>query len=363
MNAKIVIGLMFGDEGKGIMTDELCSQINDTIVVRFSGGQNAGHTVIINDKKHVHSNYGSGTLRGRPSYFTEHCSVYLNTLNDEKNKLEKMGITPKLYVHPLAKLTTPYDVAYNQMREHQLRHGSCGVGISSTMQRHDAGYKLYAMDLFNEDMLKKKLVNIGNYYSDKVKDYSNEEKYIFTGYLLTSLRRFSYLLNKNLFDIVDYSELDKYTQVVFEGSQGILLDMDHGIFPNVTYANTTCKNAMDVLNKIGYTGYIDIYYMTRCYQTRHGNGWMSNNDDITLINNEEEINIENEWQGKMRVGELDYNLINQSLRIDDLYHINKSKIHKHLTVTCLDQRPHFKVDYSKIEGIHKIIERRSAKNN
>jgi adenylosuccinate synthase len=90
MNAKIVVGLGFGDEGKGITTDWLCSQNQKSIVIRFSGGQQAGHTVMIgDDKKHIHSNYGSGTLRGVPSYFSEHCSIYLPTLWTETEKTKR----------------------------------------------------------------------------------------------------------------------------------------------------------------------------------------------------------------------------------------------------------------------------------
>jgi adenylosuccinate synthase len=95
MEGKIIIGLGFGDEGKGITTDYLCSQYPDgSIVVRFSGGQQAGHTVIHNGIKHVHSNFGSGTLRNIPSYFSEHCTVYPNTIKKERSVLLSKGIDP-----------------------------------------------------------------------------------------------------------------------------------------------------------------------------------------------------------------------------------------------------------------------------
>src|SRR6478736_5688291 len=137
MTAKIVIGLGWGDEGKGITTDYLCSQAVNPIVIRFSGGQQAGHTVMYDGKKHTFSNYGAGSLRGVPSYFTEHTSIYLNTMENERIILEKMGVTPKLTVHPLAKMTTPYDVAYNRLWEKRLGHGSVGLGIAATHKRHN----------------------------------------------------------------------------------------------------------------------------------------------------------------------------------------------------------------------------------
>ena len=82
--AQIVLGSLLGDEGKGITTDYLCKKNPfGTIVVRFSGGHQAGHNVKIGKVSHVHSNLGSGTLRGVPSYFSEHCTFYPVTLENE----------------------------------------------------------------------------------------------------------------------------------------------------------------------------------------------------------------------------------------------------------------------------------------
>jgi len=173
MEASIVVGLQFGDEGKGMSTDYLCSLYpkDTTVVVRFSGGQQAGHTVIHNGIKHIHSNFGSGTLRGIPSYFSEHCCIYLNTIDTERSVLKEKGIEPKLTVHPLAKLTTPYDVAYNRIIEKINNHGSCGLGVGTTMKRHnETGYKLYAIDLVYPQLLLQKLENIKNYYKSNSGD-------------------------------------------------------------------------------------------------------------------------------------------------------------------------------------------------
>lgn len=120
--------------------------------------------------------------------------------------------------------------------------------------------------------------------------------------------------------------------------------MDHGIFPNVTYSNTTSKNALQICKKIGITD-IEIFYPTRCYHTRHGSGWMSNQKDVKLINNQDEINIFNEWQKDFKIGEVDYDLLNYALSIDNIY---SEGITKNLVVTCLDQRPDFKFDYDSL---------------
>jgi adenylosuccinate synthase len=130
--------------------------------------------------------------------------------------------------------------------------------------------------------------------------------------------------------------------------------MDHGVFPNVTYGNTTTKNAIKICNEIGCET-INNYYVTRCYQTRHGNGWMSNEREINLINNHEEINVQNQWQGNFRVGEFDLKLFNHAYLIDKIY--NSYINNDNLVVTCVDQRPdlNFNEQYGKIRRQHKTI--------
>jgi len=350
MKAKIVLGLGFGDEGKGRTVDYLCFSSDNPIVVRFSGGQQVGHTVMLNGKKHIHSNYGSGSMRGIPTYYTEHCCAYLNSMAVELDILKGKGIVPKNYFHPFVKMTTPYDWAYGRLKEGLNKHGSCGMGIGTTMKRSlETPYKLYAIDFKYPHVVRAKLMSISNYYWKMVKDQDHDSgKYL--DMVEDQLQYFDQQIDRNLFEIAPYEMLMDYDTLIFEGSQGILLDMDHGFFPNVTYANTTSKNAIEICKKLGIGP--EIYYVTRCYQTRHGNGWMSPTGDIKLIKNEEEINITNEWQGKFRIQELDYDLLNYALEIDSEYtNTIDEVIIKHLYVTCLDQRPGFEFKYEYINQI------------
>lgn len=347
MYGHIVIGTQFGDEGKGRTVDYLSSLYpKNSIVVRFSGGQNCGHTVIRDGVKHIFSSYGSGTLLNVPTYVSEHCTLYLNSVYNERNILINKGFNPKLFVHPLTKLTTPYDVAYNRVMSKITQHGSCGVGISSTMKRHlNTGYKLYVQDLHYPTIFLAKLENIKKYYLELLDNKVLRDRYL--NEIGNTEELFISLIDNDLFDITNYNILSGWNQIIFEGSQGIMLDMDHGIFPNVTFTNTTSKNAIEISNKIGLKK-ININYVTRCYQTRHGNGWMSNQEPIKLINTEEEINVSN-FQGEFRTGELDYNILNYSIGVDDLYlkEFNGKIYNKNLVITCLDQRPDFVFDDSK----------------
>lgn len=352
MSTYAVIGTQFGDEGKGITVDFLTRSLLNSIVVRYSGGQQAGHNVSIDGLSHIHANYASGALGGCPSFFSEHTTFYLNTLANEKEILESKGGNTKLYVHPLAKVTTPYDVAYNRALEKKNNHGSCGLGIAATHKRHEAGYKLCAIDLFHPILFNKKLNEISRYYNTKVADEGLDQDMYFE-YIAKYATIFRLLAQdyKDYIDISVYEVLRNYENVVFECSQGIMLDMDHGIFPHVTWGSTTSKNAIDICKK-ARLDMPHIHYVTRCYSTRHGNGWMPNEGSVELINAPELTNTTNEWQKEFRTGEVDYELLQYALMVDAIY---STGITKSLVVTCLDQRPGFDFDYDKFGGVFKNI--------
>ncbi|MDP5231193.1 MAG: adenylosuccinate synthetase [Cellulophaga sp.] len=331
--AKIVIGLGFGDEGKGITTDFLCSENPEAIVIRFSGGQQAAHTVMLNGKKHIHSSFASGALRGLPSYYSEHCTLHPSLLFNEQEELQAKGGNTALYIHPLAKVTTPFDVHQNRNNSKNLAHGTCGKGVGATMKRNEGPYKLYAIDLISpKSLLLEKLKKIANYYG-----VSDAEE------LKNDLTYFLDCIEKIDWKIKNYTFLEAYESLIFEGSQGILLDMDHGIFPHVTYANTTSKNAIEICSKLNITD-IEMYYVTRCYSTRHGAGFMPNEENITLINKEEETCTFNEYQKEFRLGKLDENLVLHAFEIDKIY---SKSIKNYLVITCLDQYQHT-IDIKKL---------------
>lgn len=329
--AQIVIGLGFGDEGKGITTDFLAQQNPHSVVIRFSGGQQAAHTVMIDEKKHVHSSFASGALRGLPSYFSEHCTIHPLFLLNEREELKAKNGNTELHIHPLAKITTPFDVWQNRTNARNLEHGTCGKGIGATMKRHETPYKLFAIDLIApRDMFIAKLKGIAYYYGFM----ENDE-------IESLLKPFLEAIDQIDWKIDDYTYLKSFDTLIFEGSQGILLDMDHGIFPNVTYAHTTSKNAYEICKHLNIEE-IEMYYVTRSYATRHGNGWMRNEREIILKNNEEETCTFNEYQKELRLGELDYDLLNYALKLDSAY---VSSVRKNLVVTCLDQtKEEFKIE-------------------
>ncbi len=341
---KIVVGLGFGDEGKGLTTSYLCRNTNNPIVVRANGGHQAGHTVVVNGYSHVFSNFGSGTLQGHPTFWSEYCTFspigVLNEFNALKETLFRLNPNgvPKLYVHPLCPVTTPYDKQFNCALDKTNQHGSCGVGFGATLQRQEDFFKLFVQDLFHEQILIQKLLNIKNYYAKK---FSIEPR-LFDDAFGINIDDFLWVCNqvKKIITIDDGSVLGDYTPI-FEGAQGVLLDQDFGFFPNVTRSNTTSKNPLELRSK--YAGHLyqkgepEIYYITRAYQTRHGNGFMTNEQlpfDEELKNTEKETNVTNEWQGNFRKSVLDLDLLNYALDCDNNY---SSGFKKNLVITCIDQ--------------------------
>ena len=299
--------------------------MDNTIVVRFSGGQQSGHTVKIGKQMHTHSNFGAGSLRGKPSYFSEHCTMYPVTMMRERKVLiEKTGHLPKVYYHPMTMVTTPFDRYANRNCEETKEHGTCGLGIGKTMKRNEGPLKLYAIDLINEGVVLDKLASITEYYmgtNGNLDDWLGDELVEWWEAVKT-MPKF----------IADYSFLNNYSNIIFEGSQGVLLDMTHGNFPFVTYSNTTSKNAQEICNKLGI-GDRTVYHITRAYSTRHGNGPFEQKA-IKLKNNEDENCTFNEWQGDFKVAPMNYNLLNYAIAVENIYSSGCKRV---LVVTCNDQ--------------------------
>lgn len=340
MKIDIVIGAGFGDEGKGAFVNHLCSTNIKTMVVRFNGGHQVGHTVVDGDKRHVFSNFGSGTLQGTPTYWSKYCTVSPTGVLREGNALRKMGVKPVIYFDANAMVTTPFDILQNRINEGTARHGSVGVGFGQTVQRNEDHYHLYMRDLLYPEIRDAKIKNIIKYYGfdfDPAKPHQHERtRELYNAFIHACddlVDRFE-ILHSGLKGFYDH-------RFVFEGGQGIMLDMDYGFFPNVTRSNCTSKNALELIKTLlpnEYHGGIHTYYMTRAYQCRHGMGHMSNEDLDTsyIIENPIETNVKAEFQGEFRKSVLDLDMLQYAINCDKYEHHGGSKT---LVVTCLDQVP------------------------
>lgn len=355
MKTQIVIGLGFGDEGKGVTTDMLAEglysfpkgykpTLSPALVVRFSGGHQAGHTVWKKrDGKlpytHVFAQIGSGALSGADTFYSRYCTFYPLAFAREYDSI--MGFAndfkPKVIIDKLAPVTTPFDVAYNRVTEIINRHGSCGVGFAATVERHQT-CKFYAQDLSMDGIFGARMNTVEEYYrtlcARKDIEWHLMEEHLDEFRFDEFYSAVDKINNYENVSFDDEGVVMFYERVIFEGSQGVMLDMDWGFFPNVTRSNTTSKNAMEIIKRNGLP-MPEVFYVTRAYSTRHGNGPMTNNQAVPFVREiVEETNKTNDWQGNLRTGLLDMELLRYAIQCDNNF---TATCPKTLVMTCLDQ--------------------------
>ena len=290
-----IIGSNFGDEGKGQLVDYFASLGKHNIVVRANGGPQAGHTVVLNDKRFVFSQFGSGSLAGLPCHLSRFVLVNpIFAVREMQSFFELTGKNIRVSCDPSCEIITPLDVTAGRINAERTQHGSVGHGIHATTKR--AAIVSFSMvDIMyrtNTELLAK-IKEIEDYYEAKMSDQEIAD-------FLIACRKF---INNTLI-CEDYT-LQK-EDIIFENAQGLGLDRNSGYFPYVTDSNTGLQNISLFL---GPQGSVRPVYVTRTFLTRHGNGPLTTEvqlevDDIP--NARDDItNSWNEWQGSIRFGELD----------------------------------------------------------
>jgi len=313
MTRTAVIGCGFGDEGKGLVTEYLCSKYSKPLVVRYSGGQQAGHTVMKDGIRHVFANFGSGTLSGASTYWASTATIDPIGIINEFETLKNKAINPILFIDGKCPVTTPYEVRHNQNTEELNQHGSCGVGVGQTWEREECFYSLQAEDLLYPSVMNIKLKIIREWYG----------KYVYENRFRECVQE----LNKLTDNIqIIHKMPDFYDDIIFESSQGLLLDQNIGFFPHVTRSNVGIRNLSDKIE--------EIYIVTRAYQTRHGNGPMTNEDlHHNIKEDPNETNVDHPYQGKFRRTLLDLDLLQYAMIKDGCV---RSRFPLSLVITCLD---------------------------
>lgn len=299
MRAQAVIGASFGDEGKGLTVDYLCSKGDVGVVVRFNGGAQAGHTVVTPEgERHVFRQCGSGTFMGVPTFLSQYVSVNPIALFMELKKLNELKYAPELYASPECLVTTFADMIINRRLETKRgkdRHGSCGMGIGETIDRSKIEeLKITMADIYNGANLESKLAEICDKYAK-----------FRTGEVIDEPRMAEAFLKacKALPEVVNPAGIGQCKDPVFEGAQGLLLSEDNKeFFPHLTRSNTGIKNVKLLCDQAGIT-HLDAYYITRTYLTRHGAGPLPGQDD--KMSYEDNTNNSNEYQGTLRFAPLD----------------------------------------------------------
>ena len=341
--AFIILGLGFGDEGKGMVSNHFCKKFKESIVIRFNGGQQAGHSVLTKDgKKHVYSNFGSGTDIDTPTFWSKYCCFSPELFLKE---LSKIYNPPSFLIDKNCHVTTHYDILFNRAEEISLKEnriGTTGSGYRSTVERSPK-IPLIFSDLQNKKVLQEKLKTIRNYYRLKI---NKETDFNFENFQHDEedIRFYKYCEKiKNLIEDKKVVPTDEayifnrsrtWSYYIFEGAQGILLDQKFGSKPFITKSNTTSRNAFEMLSKNKLLIETQVIYVTRAYQTRHGIGPFPNkHEQFSLINNRDETNQFNTYQGEFKANFLNIDSINYALDCDQEFSKNSKKS---LVMTCLD---------------------------
>jgi len=322
----VVIGLGFGDEGKGATVDWLCAQGDVASVVRFNGGAQAAHNVVADGVHHTFRQFGSGTLARTPTYLASTMLVEPILLAQEAETLARLGVSDPLSlltVHPDALLTTPVHAAANRTREDARgagRHGSCGLGIGETTwydlatragvragqllenfvaPSAAADLAVRVRDCLDERALTRKLDALAAFYRPLLETgvHSHPEVARLVEVYTEFGRAIRIADERHLAAVPDGERL------VFEGAQGVLLDELRGLHPFTTWTRTTPTHARTIGRAIGRTA--GVLGVLRTYQTRHGAGPLAGEDDDLLRRRPERHNDTGVYQGQWRVGPLD----------------------------------------------------------
>lgn len=272
----VVIGTQWGDEGKGKLVDLLTDQA--AAVVRFQGGHNAGHTLVIDGKKTVLHLVPSGVLREDVQCLIGNGVVLSpEALLKEIKILEEAGIPvrSRLLISEACALILPIHVAIDQAREiakGAKAIGTTGRGIGPAYEDKVARRGVRAADLLNPELFAEKLKELTDFHNFMLTEYYKVEPVNYEKMLADALE-LAEQIKPMLIDVAEklhaYQENDE--SILFEGAQGALLDIDHGTYPFVTSSSTTAGSAATGTG----VGPLDINYVlgiTKAYSTRVGNG-------------------------------------------------------------------------------------------
>jgi adenylosuccinate synthase len=265
----------------------------------------------------------------------------------ELDELNAKGVTPDVYVDTRALVTTPFDIMLNQALETKRggdRHGSVGMGIGTTVERHDTIPLSFAdLEIWSTQELsnvlhiigartRRQMINnnVDSHYINMVDDHIIER------IIYDFISDITFMLNK-VTTVCTPEFLPDYNTVIFEAGQGLLLDIEYGMFPYVTHSHCGARNIHTILDEINFKGELQLNYITRTYLTRHGAGPLESEVrwDVGL---EDKTNKTNEFQGSLRFAPLDIASLMCRVTDDAIYCEQQSySCTTRINVTCMDQ--------------------------
>lgn len=333
--ATIVVDLGYGDAGKGSMVDYLARRSltsDSTLVVRFNGGPQAAHNVVLPDgRHHTFASFGAGTFAGARTHLSQDVLVNPMHVYAEAEALCQKGVSRPMDGITFdfnSKVITPWHKALNRIRERSRgagRHGSCGQGIGEVMSQsfeapHLTVRMRHGLDRPVLDELieylrlnAKTVVAEGEDHPDNEADFVLFESALVREAFVAALKDCA---EGRL--VLDEHALDSATHVIFEGAQGVLLDENYGWHPYTTWSTTTQRNATQMVaryrNLHGRPVHVTTLGLTRSYMTRHGAGPFVTEASLFQMPVEKHNGF-NDWQRGWRTGHLDLVALEYALSV------------------------------------------------
>ncbi|MEF8832596.1 MAG: adenylosuccinate synthase [Candidatus Thermoplasmatota archaeon] len=323
MSAVVIVGTQWGDEGKGKITDYYAEKSDH--IVRFQGGNNAGHTIELEEETFKLHLLPSGILRDdKKAVIGNGVVVDPKVLLEEINGLEKRGIdTSNLVLSDRAALIMPYHKAMDELEEKlkgNMKAGTTKKGIGPCYSDKVARFGIRVIDLYNPESLKNKLETIVPIKNKIFKSLGENNTWnveeLFQTYLKYGKKLEDYV--KDVSILLDKA-IENEERILFEGAQGTHLDIDHGVYPYTTSSNTTAANA-STGSGIGPTNIESVIGIMKAYTSRVGTGpFPSELEDETGDYIRENGGEYGTTTGRpRRVGWLDLVMVKYSKRVNSL---------------------------------------------
>tara|TARA_B100000029_G_scaffold248673_1_gene245452 strand:- start:5080 stop:6366 length:1287 start_codon:yes stop_codon:yes gene_type:complete len=325
-----IIGTQWGDEGKGKIVDWLASKVNT--VVRFQGGNNAGHTIKIKNKTYKLNLLPSGIIRGKKCIIGNGVVLDPWALNDEIIKLRKQGIyinSKNLMIAENVCLILPIHKLIDSMNE-EVRGsepiGTTKKGIGPSYEDKVGRRSIRLCDIKNRKILSKKILNLIDFHNYRFKNFKKrvDKKKLLND--LTSVYRKLNKYSQPTWRIINQIAKER-KKILFEGAQGALLDIDFGTYPYVTSSNT---NSGQIFAGTGFGSRKNhqIFGITKAYTTRVGSGPFPTElkDKVGDYLGEKGKEFGTVTNRKRRCGWFDACLVKQSVNINGVDDIVLTKI-------------------------------------
>lgn len=270
----ILVGTQWGDEGKGKIVDFYSKKFD--AVCRFQGGHNAGHTIYKEEEKFVLHLIPSGIFYDHVSCFIgQGVILSIDSLLEEIEQLEQKGINleGKLRISRYCSLLLPLHAKIDQLREDNKNSiGTTRRGIGPAYEDKTARRSIKAFDLEDNDLLEIKLRSLVEYYNYQIQNIHGSEPFVFEDVyneLMQSYKKAS----KYFGDVTDTLEniYEQGGNILYEGAQGTLLDVDYGTYPYVTSSNTLATS-VGIGSGFPKSIYSDVLGVAKAYTTRVGAG-------------------------------------------------------------------------------------------